>query len=104
MQAGIRSHECGWGRCLYRSEWSRCGGGRFGPSETGRSPSTCAGCANLLVLNEHNPFWMTRRATNQAIVDRHLAAGDNEGALVSMDRVAQCDAMLGIMDRQMEHA
>lgn len=104
MQAGIRSHECGWGRCLYRSEWSRCGGGRFGPSETGRSPSTCAGCANLLVLDEHNTFWMTRRATNQAIVDRHLAAGDDEGALVSMDRVAQCDAMLAIMDRQMEHA
>lgn len=104
MQAGIRSHECGWGRCLYRSEWARCGGGRFGPSETGRSPSACAGCANLLVLGEHNAFWTTRRATNQALVDRHIAAGDEEGVLVPMDRVAQCDAMLGLANRQMEHA
>lgn len=104
MQAGIRSHECGWGRCLYRSEWARCGGGRFGPSETGRSPSACAGCANLLVLGEHNAFWRTRRATNQQLVDRHVAAGDDESALVPMDRVAQCDAILGLANRQMEYA
>ena len=101
---GIRSHQCGWGRCLYRPEWSRCGGGLHGPSETGRSPSTCAGCDNLLVLGEHRGFWITRRSTNVQIAEDALAAGDNEAAAVPLDRVAQCDAMLGIMANQMQDA
>lgn len=104
VQSGIRSHQCGWGRCLYRPEWARCGGGLLGPSETGRSPSTCAGCANLLVLGEHSPFWLMRRESNQALVEQHLAAGDEEAALVPMDRVAQCNAMLGLVEMEAAHA
>jgi len=66
--AGVRSHECGWGRCLYRPEWARCGGGRLGPDEANRSPGTCSGCDNLLVLLEHRDFWNRRRDTNRRLV------------------------------------
>lgn len=102
--AGIRSHECGWGRCLYRPEWSRCGGGNYGPSDSGRSPSACAGCRNLIVLDGHRDFWFTRRETNQRLADHHITAGKPDDALVPLDRVAQCETMLGLTREGMQHA
>lgn len=100
VNAGIRSHECGWGRCLYRPEWSRCGGGTYGPSDSGRSPTTCAGCQNLIVLDEHRIFWNMRRETNRKLADQHIAAGKSNDALVPLDRVAQCDTMLGMTKKE----
>ncbi|AZO71529.1 hypothetical protein [Mesorhizobium sp. M1D.F.Ca.ET.043.01.1.1] len=85
----LRIHACDYGWCVFQRETSRCGG-EVGPSEAGRSPAVCLGCANMVIELRHAPYWRDRRSRNLDLLPRANAMT----AAVLTEVIEQCDTVL----------
>jgi integrase len=85
----LRIYACDYGWCMFQPETARCGG-EAAPSEAGRSPAVCLGCANMVIDARHAPYWRDRRERNAALIPgaRPLTAA------VLTEAVEQCDRVL----------
>jgi integrase len=53
VEAGLVLGICDYCYCVYRQEYSACGGTTTGPNPVYREPSTCARCLNFVVSTPH---------------------------------------------------
>lgn len=88
-ETDLRVHACDYGWCVFQSETSRCGG-EVAPSEVGRSPSVCLGCANMVIETHHASYWRDRRARNRAL----MPGANAMTAAVLTEAIDQCDYVL----------
>jgi hypothetical protein len=85
----LRIYACDYGWCVFQPETARCGG-EAAPSEAGRSPVVCLGCANMVIEARHAPYWRKRRERNAALVP---GAGPLTTAVLA-EAIEQCDRVL----------
>ncbi|RWA75835.1 hypothetical protein [Mesorhizobium sp.] len=85
----LRIHACDYGWCVFQRETSRCGG-EVGPSEAGRSPAVCLGCANMVIEPRHAPYWRDRRDRNLKL----LPKANTMTAAVLTEAIEQCETIL----------
>ena len=88
-ETDLRIHACDYGWCVFQPEASRCGG-EVGPSEAGRSPAVCLGCANMVIEQQHATYWRDRRLRNELL----LPAANAMTAAVLIEAIKQCDNVL----------
>ncbi|MEI8702833.1 hypothetical protein [Mesorhizobium sp. ISC15] len=97
-ETDLRIHACDYGWCVFQSETSRCGG-EVAPSEAGRSPSVCLGCANMVIEARHAPYWRDRRARNEAL----MPGANPMTAAVLTEAIDQCEYVLNRIGGDDEH-
>jgi len=91
-ETDLAIHACDYGWCVFQNETARCGGD-VGPSEIGRSPATCLGCANFVVDARHRGYWQDRHKRNQDLV-----AGASPLTRGVLDEgIGQCSRVLAII-------
>ena len=85
----LRICACDYGWCVFQPETACCGG-ELAPSEAGRSPTVCLGCANMVIEARHAPYWRDRRERNAALAPdaKPLTAA------VLAEAIEQCDRVL----------
>jgi integrase len=88
-ETDLRVHACDYGWCVFQAETARCGG-VIAPTEAARSPRACLSCANMVVQEQHLPYWKDRRARNAAL----LPAASLMTRAVLKQAINECDRVL----------
>ena len=68
--ANIVLHLGEHGACYFRQSTALCGGVKA-PNLAVRTPSMCVECQNLVVTEEHRPFWERRVQDNQRLLESY---------------------------------
>lgn len=93
----LRIYACDYGWCVFQPETARCGG-EVAPSDAGRSPAACLGCANMVIEARHAPYWQDRRKRNAALMPN----APPMTAAVLAEAIEQCDRVLARIGGQDE--
>ena len=94
-ETDLRIHACDYGWCVFQPETARCGG-EAAPDEAGRSPAVCLSCSNLVVEEQHAPYWRDRRSRNLAL----MPDAPPLTRAVLVEAVEQCDGVLSKLGGQ----
>jgi integrase len=94
-ETDLRVHACDHGWCVFQPETARCGG-IAAPSEVGRSPSTCLGCANFVVDGRHRGYWQERRERNEAL----LETANAPTRAVLDQAIGECNRVLALIGEE----
>jgi hypothetical protein len=96
-ETDLRLYACDYGWCVFQPEIAKCGG-EVGPSEIGRSPTTCLSCANMVIEEQHAAYWRDRRERNASLI----ASASPMTAAVLAEAIDQCDRVLARMGVKMQ--
>lgn len=94
-ETDLRIHACDYGWCVFQPETARCGG-EAAPDVAGRSPAVCLSCSNLVVEEQHAPYWRDRRSRNLAL----MPDAPPLTRAVLVEAVEQCDGVLSKLGGQ----